>query len=107
MLGDVSQVGKALQSLKHQLNLPTHTVRSQNVRRRTAGEGRKHDHVFSKFEGVDPADLNDTASGFPRRYRELFFLFGVHVVFPPAFIDYKPAPFQRPFDASDEGRGSH
>jgi pimeloyl-ACP methyl ester carboxylesterase len=60
-----------------------------------------------KWEGVDPADLNDTASGFPRRYRDLFFIFGVHVFFPPAFIDYKPAPFQRPFDASDEGRGSH
>ncbi len=46
MLGHVPQLGKALQSLKHQLNLPTHTVRSQNVRRRTAGADRKHDHVL-------------------------------------------------------------
>jgi len=50
-----------------------------------------------KWEGVDPADLNDTASGFPKAYQFL----------PPAFIDYKPARFQRPFDAADEGRGSH
>ncbi len=46
--------GKALQSLKHQLNLPTHTVRSENVRRRTAG--RKHDHVLTKFECSRPSD---------------------------------------------------
>jgi hypothetical protein len=56
MLGHVPQLGKALQSLKHQLNLPTHTVRSQNVRRRTAGAGRKHDHVLSKFECSRPSD---------------------------------------------------
>ena len=33
MFGNVPEVGKSFQSLKHQLNLPTHTVRSQNVRR--------------------------------------------------------------------------
>jgi hypothetical protein len=56
MLGHMPQLGKALQSLKHQLNLPTHTVRSQNVRRRTAGAGRKHDHVLSQFECSQPSD---------------------------------------------------
>jgi hypothetical protein len=56
MFGHVPQLGKALQSLKHQLNLPTHTVRSQNVRRRSAGAGRKHDHVPSKFECTRPSD---------------------------------------------------
>src|SRR6266567_8149369 len=56
MLGHVPQLGEALQSLKHQLNLPTHTVRSQNVCRRTAGSGRKHDHVLSKFECSRPCD---------------------------------------------------
>lgn len=43
MLGHVAQLGEALQSLKHQLNLPRCAVRSQNVRRRTGGAGRKHD----------------------------------------------------------------
>src|ERR1700693_691551 len=53
MLGHMPQLGKALQSLKHQLNLP---VRSQNVRRRTAGARRKHDHVLSQFECFRPSD---------------------------------------------------
>src|ERR1039458_8436955 len=56
MLGHVPQLGKALQPLKHQLNLPTHTVKSQNVRRRTTGAGRKHDDVLSKFECSRPSD---------------------------------------------------
>src|SRR5712691_1675617 len=56
MLGHVSKLGKALQSLKHELDLPTHTVRSQNVRRRTAGASRKHDHVLCKFECSPPRD---------------------------------------------------
>src|SRR6266849_5054859 len=56
MLGHVPQLGEALQSLKYQLDLPTHTVRSQNVRRRTAGAGRKHDHVLGKFECSRPSD---------------------------------------------------
>jgi hypothetical protein len=55
MLGHVPKLGKALQSLKHQLNLPTHAVRSQNVGRRTAGAGRKHDHILSKFECSRPS----------------------------------------------------
>lgn len=55
MLGHVPQLGEALQSLKHQLNLPTHTVKSQNVRRRTTGAGREHDHVLSKFECSRPS----------------------------------------------------
>lgn len=56
MLGHVPQLGKALQPLKHQLNLPTHTVKSQNVRRRTTGARRKHDDVLSKFECSRPSD---------------------------------------------------
>jgi len=54
--GHVAELGKALQSLKHQLNLPAHTVRSQNVRRRTAGAGREHDHELGKFECSRPRD---------------------------------------------------
>jgi dienelactone hydrolase len=57
-----------------------------------------------KWEGIDPADLNETASELPRRYRFLFI--GAPVISPPAFIRYKPAPFQRPVDASDRGRES-
>src|SRR2546427_7837690 len=55
MLGQVSQLSKALQSLKHQLDLPTQTVRFQNFHCRTAGAGRKHDHVLSKFECSRPS----------------------------------------------------
>ena len=56
MFGNVPEVGKSFQSLKHQLNLPTHTVRSQNVCRRAAGTGRKHYYVLSKFECSWPRD---------------------------------------------------
>src|SRR5258708_36892118 len=56
MLGHVPQLGEALQSLEHQLNLPTHTVVSQDFRCRTAGAGRKHDHVLSPFECSRPSD---------------------------------------------------
>src|SRR5260370_38102520 len=56
MLGHVPQLGEALQSLKHELNLPTRAVRSQNVRRRTAGVGCEHDHVLGKFECSRPGD---------------------------------------------------
>jgi len=56
MLGQVSQLSKALQSLKHQLDLPTQTVRFQNFHCRTAGAGRKHDHVLSKFERSRPGE---------------------------------------------------
>src|SRR5450631_50856 len=47
MLRQVSQLGEALQSLKQQLNLPTHTVRSQNVRRRTDGARLMRDYRIS------------------------------------------------------------
>jgi hypothetical protein len=56
MLGHVPQLGKALQSLKHSSILPTHTVKSQDIRCRTARAGRKHDHVLSKFECSRPGD---------------------------------------------------
>jgi pimeloyl-ACP methyl ester carboxylesterase len=57
-----------------------------------------------KWEGVDPDDLNDTVSGLARVYD---FLFPGAPLSPPAFVHYDPAPFQRPFDASDGRRRNH
>jgi pimeloyl-ACP methyl ester carboxylesterase len=57
-----------------------------------------------KWEGVDPDDLNDAASGLARVYD---FLFPGAPLSPPAFVHYDSAPFQRPFDAGDRDRGSH
>src|SRR5580765_3137773 len=56
MFGHMSQLGKALQSLERQLNLPTHTVCSQNIGRRPAGAGCKYDHVLCKFERARPSN---------------------------------------------------
>jgi hypothetical protein len=56
MLGYGPHLGKALQSLKHQLDLPTHTVRFQNFRCRTVGARRNYGHVLSKFECSRPND---------------------------------------------------
>jgi hypothetical protein len=50
MFGLMPQLSKALQSLEYQFNLPTQSVVGQDVRRRTAGAGRKYDHVLSKFD---------------------------------------------------------
>ena len=49
-----------------------------------------------EWQGVDPAHLNAAASGLAPVYG---FLFPGAPVSPPAFIDYTPAPFLRPFDA--------
>jgi len=70
----------------------------------TAIQALLHRLDTGKWEGVDPDELNETASRFARVYKFLFF--GAPLS-PPGFVHYSPAPFQRPFDASDEGRGSH
>jgi pimeloyl-ACP methyl ester carboxylesterase len=56
------------------------------------------------WEGVDPEDLNETASELARVYNFLFI--GAPVLSPPSFIHYTPAPFLRPFDSARD-RGSH
>src|SRR4051794_19214938 len=56
MFGDMSQLGDALQSLELHLNLPSHTVCSQNIGRRPAAASCKYDHVFCKFECPRPSD---------------------------------------------------
>jgi pimeloyl-ACP methyl ester carboxylesterase len=55
-----------------------------------------------EWQGVDPENLNKAAFGLPKVYNFLFI--GAGVVSSPAFVDYAPAPFLRPFDASDQGR---
>jgi hypothetical protein len=57
-----------------------------------------------EWEGVDPEDLNDAASKLPRVYD---FLYPGAPFSAPAFVNYTSAPFQRPFDALDQGRESH
>jgi len=52
-----------------------------------------------EWQGVDPVSLNSAASELPPVYDFLFI--GAFPPFPPAFIDYKSAPFLRPFDAFD------
>jgi pimeloyl-ACP methyl ester carboxylesterase len=58
-----------------------------------------------EWKGVDPEDLNETASGLARVYNFLFI--GAPVLSPPSFRDYAPAPFLRPFDTLNQGRVSH
>jgi pimeloyl-ACP methyl ester carboxylesterase len=58
-----------------------------------------------QWQGIDPADLNAAASGLPPVYNFLYI--GAPSLSPAAFADYTSAPFQRPFDAFDGGRGSH
>jgi pimeloyl-ACP methyl ester carboxylesterase len=58
-----------------------------------------------EWQGIDPASLNAAASGLPPVYNFLFIGASVHS--PAAFIDYTPAPYQRPFDAFDQRRGSN
>ena len=50
------------------------------------------------WEGLDPKDLNDAASALPQAYDGFV---------SPAFVSYKPAPFQRPFNAVDQRHGDH
>ena len=54
MLRHVAQLGKTLQPLKYQLDLPTHTVGLENRRRRIAGARREHENVLSEFECSRP-----------------------------------------------------
>lgn len=54
MLGHMAHLGKTLQPLKHPLNLPTQTIRLENVRRQTASGGREYHHVPGKFERFLP-----------------------------------------------------
>jgi pimeloyl-ACP methyl ester carboxylesterase len=58
-----------------------------------------------EWEGVDPEDLNETASELAPVYN--FLAIGSPVPSPPSFVHYAPSPFLRPFDAFDQGRGSH
>jgi pimeloyl-ACP methyl ester carboxylesterase len=58
-----------------------------------------------EWEGVDPEDLNQTASELAPVYN--FLAIGSPVPSPPSFVHYAPSPFLRPFDAFDQGRGSH
>ena len=46
-----------------------------------------------EWKGVDPKGLNDAASDLPPAYDGFV---------APAFVSYKPAPFQRPFNAVDQ-----
>lgn len=58
-----------------------------------------------QWEGVDPGDLNATASGLPPVYNFLFV--GAPTLSPAAFINYQSAPFQRPFNSFDQGPRGH
>jgi pimeloyl-ACP methyl ester carboxylesterase len=51
-----------------------------------------------EWDGVDAEALNDAASKLPRVYD--FLGLGLPLS-PPAFVHYKPAPFQRPYDGSE------
>jgi len=58
-----------------------------------------------EWQGVDPEDLNETASRLAPVYNFLFI--GAPVLSPSSFVRYAPSPFLRPFDALDQVRGSH
>jgi len=51
-----------------------------------------------EWDGADPKDLNDAASALPHAYDGFV---------APAFVDYKPAPFQRPFNIGGSGPRDH
>jgi hypothetical protein len=55
------------------------------------------------WEGIDPEDLNEAAASLGSPYQVLSF-FGVSPI-SPAFVEYRPAPFLRPFDAPIQDRG--
>lgn len=52
-----------------------------------------------RWENVGPEDLGDSAAALPKAYDSLNPGQGF---VPPAFVGYKPAPFQRPFDATGQ-----
>jgi len=57
-----------------------------------------------EWSAMDPDALNDAASKLPRVYD--FLGFGLPVS-PPAFVHYRPAHFQRPFDGSGAAITKH
>jgi pimeloyl-ACP methyl ester carboxylesterase len=59
----------------------------------------------AEWRGTDAEDLNDTAAALPQVYDVLFGP-GTEIV-PPSFIDYKSAPFLRPFDAFSQPFAAH
>ena len=56
------------------------------------------------WQGIDPQHLNTAAMRLGAVYNVLFLGAPVSA---PAFIDYAPAPFLRPFDAFSQGEGSN
>jgi pimeloyl-ACP methyl ester carboxylesterase len=56
------------------------------------------------WQGIDPQDLNTAAMRLGAVYNVLF---PGAPVSPPAFIDYVPAPFLRPFDAFSQEPGTN
>jgi pimeloyl-ACP methyl ester carboxylesterase len=59
----------------------------------------------AEWHGTDANTLNETAAALPKVYDVLFGP-GTEMV-QPAFLDYKSAPFLRPFNALDKSVGSH
>jgi pimeloyl-ACP methyl ester carboxylesterase len=58
-----------------------------------------------EWEGVDPKGLNTAASALQRVYDEIQGP-GTQPLLAPAFFEYVPAPFLRPFDSLSQGTGS-
>jgi pimeloyl-ACP methyl ester carboxylesterase len=55
-----------------------------------------------EWQGTDPRSLNAAASTLPMAYDDIFGP-GSQPLLAPAFFEYVPAPFLRPFDALDQG----
>jgi len=55
-----------------------------------------------EWQGTDAKSLNTTASALPRAYDDIFGA-GSQPLLAPAFFEYVPAPFLRPFDSLDAG----
>ena len=58
------------------------------------------------WQNLDPEDLNTAAHRLGARYNVLFYCYlcsdfdeGVRIRMAPAFVDYVPTPFLRPYDA--------
>jgi pimeloyl-ACP methyl ester carboxylesterase len=57
-----------------------------------------------EWQGTDAKTLNTAASSLPMAYDDIFGP-GTQPLLPPAFFDYVPAPFLRPFDALNRRTG--
>jgi len=55
-----------------------------------------------EWQGTDAKALNTAASALPRAYDDIFGA-GSQPLLAPAFFEYVPAPFLRPFDSLDAG----